>query len=243
MSIAFFDIDGTLFAKPSLERRFFRGLRYCGKIPARNYLGWIARTIRLGLRDVRLAYETNKIYLRGLSAETFPATACYGGMAIPGAKLPKFFPAAIERVSAHALCGDRIVLVSGTLAPLAEIVKFALERELLQSSVAAKVHVLATELEQVNGRWTGQVAGAPMFGETKALAIKEFAHARAVRLAECSAYGDSSLDRWMLSSVGHPLAVNPTPRLRRIARLYGWQMLVWRHPAVRAGRQAMKWTV
>ena len=56
MSIAFFDVDGTLLAKPSLERRFFRTLRWQGKIPVANYLGWITEAIRLGLpiRDLRV---------------------------------------------------------------------------------------------------------------------------------------------------------------------------------------------
>src|SRR5260370_13499398 len=34
---AFFDLDGTLLARPSLERRFFSGLRYQRAIPVENY--------------------------------------------------------------------------------------------------------------------------------------------------------------------------------------------------------------
>ena len=37
---AFFDVDGTLVPEPSLERRFFSGLRRSGAIPAGNYLRW-----------------------------------------------------------------------------------------------------------------------------------------------------------------------------------------------------------
>jgi HAD superfamily hydrolase (TIGR01490 family) len=227
MSIAFFDVDGTLLAKPSLERRFFRDLRWRGRVPATNYLRWIVETIRLGLRDVRRSAQGNKMYLRGISVEILASRSTF-----PGRAFAAFFPAAIQCVWWHALRGDSIVLVSGTLRPLAEIAKFTLERELLWRGLEVKVSVLATQLEIRDGRWTGRVAGAAMFGEEKALAIKRFARERGIPLAQCSAYGDSSLDRWMLASVGHPVAINPTRRLRRVARLHGWQILAWTHESL-----------
>src|SRR5882724_13539887 len=240
MGAAFFDVDGTLLAKRSLERRFFRDLRWRRKIPATNYLRWIVETLRLGLPDVRRSAQGNKIYLRGISAETLSASAPDSRSRFPGRVLTEFFPAAIQCVWWHALRGDSIVLVSGTLAPLAEIAKFALERELLWRGLEVNVSLLATQLEIRDGRWTGRVAGAAMFGEEKALAIERFARERGIALAKCSAYGDSSLDRWMLASVGHPFAVNPTRRLRRVARLHGWQMLAWTHESLARHRAVAK---
>jgi phosphoserine phosphatase len=67
--------------------------------------------------------------------------------------------------------------------------------------------------------------------------VKQFARAQNISLARCSAYGDSLLDRWMLAEVGHAFAVNPTWRLRRIARLRGWQILHWTHCAVRTASE------
>jgi HAD superfamily hydrolase (TIGR01490 family) len=229
MSIAFFDIDGTLLRKPSLERRFFWDLQRRGEIPIENCLHWIAESLFLGLRGARAAIEGNKTYLRGLSSQIL--AQCKFQTRAPW--LPEFFPAAVQQVWWHALRGDSIVLVSGTLAPLAEIVKFALERELLWRGVETKISVLATQLEVGAGRCTGRVAGAAMFGEEKARAARAFAQERNISLAQCSAYGDSSLDRWMLASVGHPFAVNPTRRLRRTAKLRGWQMLAWTHCPMR----------
>ena len=235
---AFFDIDGTLLAKPSLERRFFLNLCRQGKIPAGNCFAWIAEAFRLGLQDMRAALHENKTYLRGVIAKVFSEQAGNGRRTLAGKMVPELFPAAVQRVWWHALRGDSIVLVSGTLEPLAEIVKYALERELLWRGVETEILVLATRLEICEGRCTGRVAGAAMFGEAKAFAIKEFAHAQNISLTQCSAYGDSSLDRWMLAGVGHPFAVNSTSRLRRIARLRGWQMLEWTHCPVRtAGEQ------
>ena len=237
---AFFDIDGTLLAKPSLERRFFWNLQRQGKIPARNYFAWLAETVRLGLRDLRnlrVAVQANKSYLRGLRAEIPFASGADRGSALRGSWLPEVFPAAIQRVWWHALRGDVIVLVSGTIAPLAEIVQFALERELLWRGVDCKTFVIATQLEINAGCCMGKVSGAAMFGEEKAVAVKEFACAEDVPLARCSAYGDSSLDGWMLAAVGHAFAINPTRRLRRIAQLRGWPMLRWTHCALRAASE------
>src|SRR5256885_9889836 len=71
MSAAFFDIDGTLLAKPSLERRFFWQLHRRGKIPARNYFLWLAEMMRLrfGLHGLRAAAQSNKAYLCGVSPD------------------------------------------------------------------------------------------------------------------------------------------------------------------------------
>ena len=237
MSIAFFDIDGTLLRKPSLERRFFWDLQRRGEIPIVNCLHWIAESLRRGLRGARAAIEGNKTYLRSLSPQIL--AECKFQTRAPW--LPEFFPAAVQQVWWHALRGDSIVLVSGTLAPLAGIVKFALERELLWRGVETKISVLATQLEVGGGRCTGRVAGAAMFGEEKARAAREFAQGRNISLAQCSAYGDSSLDRWMLASVGHPFAVNPTRRLQRTAKLRGWQMLAWTHCPIRTAGEQRAW--
>jgi HAD superfamily hydrolase (TIGR01490 family) len=237
---AFFDIDGTLLAKPSLERRFFWELQRRGKIPARNYLHWLAETPRQAKtrrRGLRAAVQTNKSYLRGVRAEIPFAAGADHDSAVVESWLPEFFPAAIQRVWWHALRGDAIVLVSGALAPLAEIVQFALERELLCRGVECKILLIATKLEIADGCWTGGVAGEAILGEEKASAAKEFARTQNISLARCSAYGDSWLDRWMLAEVGHAFAVNPTWLLRRTARSRSWQILHWTHCAVRTASE------
>jgi len=225
MSAAFFDIDGTLLRKPSLERRFFWDLHRRRKIPAANYFRFLADTLlRLGEGAPALTLQS-KSYLRGIPADLLAE----GLFLEAAARLPRLFPAAVHRIWQHALRGDAIVLVTGSLAPLAETVGFALERELLCRGVETKIGLLATRLEVREGRWTGRVLGAPMFAEAKALAIGDFSAARGIALSQCSAYGDSHLDRWMLASVGNPYAVNPTRRMLGVARVFGWPTLTWNH--------------
>lgn len=231
MSIAFFDVDGTLLPHPSLERRFFWYLACRGKIRAANYFRWAAELFRLSSSHLVTAVQSNKVYLRGVST----AALCQGCCAQDRHWMPEFFPAAMQRIWWHALRGDGIVLVTGTLAPLADVVKAALERELLWRGVESQVRVFATQLGVCQGSWTGTVEGAPRLGEAKAAAVKQFALASGAPLSECFAYGDHALDRSMLEVVGTPIAVNPTWRLRQIARQRGWPVMKW---AVRAPRGA-----
>jgi phosphoserine phosphatase len=66
-----------------------------------------------------------------------------------------------------------------------------------------------------------------MIGEAKGRAIRRMAAEQNFDLAQCYAYGDSTRDRWMLGAVGWPAAVNPSPDLRRVARLHDWPVLSW----------------
>jgi len=223
MNAAFFDIDGTLLAKPSLERRLLRDLQRRRAIRPTNYLRWLAEAVRMSAVDPRKAMHGNKTYLRGLA----PAELCTGEGADCSAGSVELFPAAVQRVWWHAMRGELIVLVSGTLEPLAKDVKFALERELLWRGVDVNVFVLATQLEVRDGRFTGRVLGAPMFAEEKAQAILRFSRQMGIVLSQCGAYGDSMLDRWMLAAVGHAVAVNPDAKLKTLAHLRGWPTISW----------------
>src|SRR5882762_7125678 len=63
---AFFDLDGTLVALPSLERRLFRTLRYRREIRAKNYFLWLVEALRLMPRGINAILQGNKMYLRGV---------------------------------------------------------------------------------------------------------------------------------------------------------------------------------
>ncbi len=63
---AFFDLDGTLVALPSLERRLFRTLRYRREIRTKNYFSWLLESLRLMPRGINAILQGNKMYLRGV---------------------------------------------------------------------------------------------------------------------------------------------------------------------------------
>jgi len=147
----------------------------------------------------------------------------------PRRPVPLFFEDGVERVAWHAKQGHAIVIVSGTLEPLANTTARFLEMELAAREIAAKIRVSATRLEERDGKWTGQILGEAMFGEAKARAIIKLAEEMDLDLSKSWAYGDSAQDRWMLASVGHPLMLNRTAQLARIAWKQDWPVLRTTH--------------
>ena len=221
-SAAFFDVDGTLIVTPSLERRFFRALRHEGEISLRNGFAWLAEAVRLAPNGLTHVLQGNKAYLRAIRSSGLHANRAASGA--------PFFPAAVECVAQHTLNGERIVLITGTLEFLAQEIADRLRHELSKRNIGAEIHVCATRLEEKEGRWTGRVLGPPMFGEAKAIAAWWFAQKWNLDLKNCSAYGDSANDCWLLASVGRPVAVNPAGALLRIAEDKRWQIVNWRAP-------------
>lgn len=217
---AFFDVDGTLVESPSLERRFFRALRHEGKFSLRNGFAWLAEAARLAPNGLTLMLQGNKAYLRGIRSTGLRANRA--------ASDAPFFPEAVECVARHAINGERIVLITGTLEFLAAEIAQRLRAELAKRNAFAEIHVCATRLEEKNGRWTGCVRGQLMFGKAKAIAVWWYAEKWKLDLAECSAYGNSVQDQWMLASAGKPIAVNPDPGLRSVAQRPPWKIVEWR---------------
>jgi phosphoserine phosphatase len=240
---AFFDLDGTLLPLPSLEKRFFRLLRFRREISVQNYFLWLQKALKLLPRGIDCVMHSNKMYLKGVpsldesGAENRPGSSARksghkdeGWASTPPRRnprwpVPRFFEDGVERVVWHAKQGHAIVLVSGTLEPLANAAARTLEMELEARGIGAGIRVSATKLEERQGRWTGGIAGEAQFGKTKARSILTIAQEMSLNLSQSWAYGDSEQDRWMLACVGNPAAVNPTLKLAQIARKQGWPVL------------------
>jgi len=241
----FFDLDGTLVALPSLEKRFFRMLRCRRAIPGRNYFLWLRETMRLAPRGISAIMQANKMYLRGvqildergegdgnISSWHKDGQQAEGQASAPPRRnlrlpVPTFFARAIERVAWHAKQGHEIVLISGTLEPLAREAARTMEAELAARGITVTIRVFATQLEEMDSTWTGRVLGELMFGEEKARAATRVAKEMQLDLARCYAYGDSLNDRWLMEAVGRPAAVNPSRDLASMARTRGWPVLDW----------------
>jgi HAD superfamily hydrolase (TIGR01490 family) len=89
-------------------------------------------------------------------------------------------------------------------------------------------NLLATELEEVDGRFTGRARGTPCFREGKVTRLEEWLASRHERFSdyhESWCYSDSANDLPLLSLVTHPVAVHPDNRLRAHAMERGWPVL------------------
>ncbi|MGD8627079.1 MAG: haloacid dehalogenase-like hydrolase, partial [Anaerolineae bacterium] len=79
-------------------------------------------------------------------------------------------------------------------------------------------------LISADGRLTGEIEPPPCYGQGKVVWAERFAREHAVDLSASYFYTDSISDLPLLERVGQPVAVNPDPRLRRLARARGWQI-------------------
>jgi HAD superfamily hydrolase (TIGR01490 family) len=89
-------------------------------------------------------------------------------------------------------------------------------------------HLIATEPEMREGRFTGDIVGPPCMREGKISWLEQWLATRNVSLAdfpETWFYSDSINDLPLLERVTHPVAVDPDPRLAEIARRRGWRTL------------------
>ena len=214
---AIFDLDGTLLPEPSLERRFFSELHRNSAIPFANYLRWGVETIRLLPRGFLAVQHGNKRYLAGLNS----------ALAFRYLDSISFFEEGVARVAWHARQRHEIVLVTGTLGPLARLAAMALECELEAQGLRIQPWICATQLAEKHGRWTGFVTGEANWGPAKVRAIENLAQNAKLDLRESHAYGNSPLDGHLLSAVGHAHAVNPGKPLAALANENDWPIWHW----------------
>ena len=130
--------------------------------------------------------------------------------------ITKSFPAGIRRVREHRALGHRTILITGALDFVVEPL-----RPLFDEVVCAALGV------RDDGRFDGELRDPPPTGEARALIMMRYAEAEGLSLEESVAYADSASDLPMLEVVGHPVAVNPEPKLAAIARKRGWHTEQW----------------
>jgi phosphoserine phosphatase len=80
------------------------------------------------------------------------------------------------------------------------------------------------------------------YGDGKYLVAKKWADRNGVDLRACYFYSDSMSDGWLLEKVGHPVVINPDPRLRKHAEAKGWEIRDWGKSAGIAPQQKKKGT-
>ena len=82
--------------------------------------------------------------------------------------------------------------------------------------------VIATRYGERDGAYSGRVDGRFVWGTGKRDAVRAWALDNDVDLGATFAYSDSFYDLPLLHAVGHPVAVNPDPRLEVVARALRW---------------------
>ena len=127
----------------------------------------------------------------------------------------RLFPEAWSLVKAHQKMGHTVAIASSAtryqVAPIAE--ELGIE------------HLLCTRATVRDGRLTGGIEGAPLWGAGKADAVCDFAKAHEIALSGSYGYANGNEDIAFLKTVGHATAVNPKPALIEAAQREGWKVL------------------
>ncbi len=215
MSLAIFDLDNTLLRGDSdyawgeflIEQGAVNRERFASE-NNRYYAAYLAGTL-----DIYEFLEQHQ--LRPL-AEHDRATLERWRTDFVRIKIaPLITPAARALVEQHRARGDTLLIITATnrfiTAPIAEA--FGIP------------HLIATEPEELNGQFTGKVAGVPSYREGKVERLSEWLADRHESLDGSWFYSDSHNDLPLLNLVDHPVAVNADAILADYARSRGWTMI------------------
>jgi len=129
-------------------------------------------------------------------------------------------PWAPEALAAHKADGRRVVLATTSpvdmVSPLADALGFDA--------------VIATRYAERDGKYTGRLDGAFVWGVGKRAAVRRWAAGHGVDLGASHAYSDSVFDLPLLLAVGHPHPLNADPRLAAVALARRWPLEQWDRP-------------
>jgi HAD superfamily hydrolase (TIGR01490 family) len=217
MNLALFDLDNTLLAGDSdYEWGQFlvdRGVLDAAQYEAQNreyYEQYVAGTLDI--------HEFLGFALRPL-AEHEPEELARWHVEFMRARIvPIISRAARALVAQHADAGDLCAIVTAT-------------NSFVTRPIAAEfrvAHLVATEPESVNGRFTGRVAGTPCFREGKVERVADWLGGLGVAFksfASSTFYSDSHNDLPLLERVTEPVAVDPDPQLEAEAARRGWRVM------------------
>ena len=216
MPASYFDVDGTLVRTNLVQPTVFYLLNQ--QTPAQS-LGRLLRAaikspqmVLAEMRDRRTFNELLYSAYEGISRDRLLLLSeeCFDKVIKPA-----LFPNARSLVKRCRDEGQDVVLVSGAL-------DFVLGHLVDYLGASA---LIANRLEFKANYATGRLLRPVVAGPEKARLIREHARDAGYDLANCFAYSDSYSDVPMLSVDGHPAAVNPDLRLRKLAQAYGWPVL------------------
>jgi HAD superfamily hydrolase (TIGR01490 family) len=217
MRLALFDLDNTLLACDSdYEWGQFlvdRGVLDRGAYEAQNaayYDQYVAGTLDI--------HEYLGFALRPLAQHTPEDLARWHADFMRLRIVPAITSAARAIVREHSGRRDLCAIITATnsfvTSPIAR--EFGIQ------------HLIATEPEQKDGRYTGRVAGTPCFREGKVIRLRDWLAGIGHRMEDFSesfCYSDSHNDLPLLRQVTRPVAVDPDARLAEEARRRGWSVI------------------
>lgn len=214
MALALFDLDNTLLAGDSdylwgeflVERGIVDGEHYARE-NERFY-----REYQDGTLDIHawLAFQ-----LRPLAAHESDFMLALRSRFVQEKIRPIILPAGRDLIEDHRTRGDTLLIITATNSFITRPI----------ASILGITHLLATEPEIIDGRYTGRVTGVPCFREGKVVRLSAWLAENRMELNGSWFYSDSHNDLPLLQLVENPVAVNPDDTLAQFAARRAWRIL------------------
>ena len=214
MSLALFDLDNTLLEGDS-DYLWGRFLIEQGIVDGEYYERENQRfydEYRNGVLDI---YQFLAFMLQPLAEHPLEQLLAWRERFLAEKIEPILLPKAVALLERHRTAGDTLLIITATnrfiTAPIAERLGVA--------------HLLATEVEFVDGRYTGRPLGIPCFQQGKVERLNAWLAETGHDLADSWFYSDSHNDLPLLGQVTHPVVVDPDPILHEQAQARGWPII------------------
>ena len=224
--VALFDVDGTLIkGSSSFEGTWFLFKR--GRVGPHHIAMalWYALLHGMGLVTYERMYRIGLRLFHGMAVEE---AITLSRRCLEERVAARFFVGAIDELRAQRATGRTIVLVSAGPRYLVQVIGARLEAD-----------AVITAGPLIRGcRLTDVLDGPLCSGPGKVQRVRQYLWERGMALANCVYYGDSINDLPLLELVGQPIAVNPDPRLMKVALAKGWKIVQWRKTAGKQGHSS-----
>ncbi len=213
---AYFDLDGTLL-NASSEKTLTGVLarRRPWRIPHATIAWTIGATF--GLLTGKAPYDA--LRNRGhLSLASWRILERYSEEIATTYLKERVSPGAWERLDWHRKQGHRLVLVTATVAPMAEAM----------ARVLAMDEVYGCGPENRTGMLSGSERGWSVpRRKGKVPIVEQDAEKHGHDLSQCYGYGNTHADSWFMRICGHAIAVNPESSLEQFAKKNDWEIVHW----------------
>ncbi|MGO1693480.1 MAG: HAD family hydrolase [Marinobacter sp.] len=217
MTLAIFDLDNTLLAGDS-DHAWGEFLVEEGIVDAQAYRKANDRFYQDYLNGELDILNYLGFVLQPLSIHSMDELLEWRATFMDKKVRPMLLKKADALLNSHRERGHTLMIITATNRFVTEPIADALGID----------HLIATEPEMVDGRYTGGIAGTPSFQGGKVARLNDWLAATGESLDGAWFYSDSHNDLPLLEKVDNPVAVDPDPKLEEFARNQGWDVMTLR---------------
>ncbi|RJU80413.1 MAG: hypothetical protein DWC09_06930 [Candidatus Poseidoniales archaeon] len=214
---AYFDLDGTLLdASSEKTLTAFLGRKRPWRIPY-GAVAWTFGLVSNLLRG-RAFYDAARN--RGhFSLASWAVLEKFSSQIATNNLSSKISQEALDSLKWHKSQGHRVVLVTATIAPMAEAMGEVLGMD--------AVYGCGPDVRE--GILSGSERGWSVPRRKGKIAVVEAdAMKHGHKLEECYGYGNTMADSWFMRRTGHPVAINAKGSFRQFAEEQNWEMHDWK---------------